>query len=126
MEKTKRINLLIIAICLIILIIFLARLMIFIGRDGFQCPVTIQSSDNVPVTYVNAVTACRNLGGKWRLPTSEELSCFYGINSATNNYLWTRTPYDAYHIGGWVIENLSTGDWNANTYTSTDAYRCVQ
>ncbi|MDE2144810.1 MAG: hypothetical protein KGJ01_02490 [Patescibacteria group bacterium] len=104
------------------------------GAVEVKCPVSIDSSDRPAATFVNAVTTCRNLGGTWRLPTAEELSCFMGISGATSNYLWTRTPlyfvgnvYNTYLGGGYyVATNLSNGYWTWYSYYTTYNFRCVQ
>lgn len=89
---------------------------------GSSCPVEIESSNRTAATLIVASTTCRGLGGGWRLPTVEELSCFLG-NSA-GALLWTRTQ--SISVTNWIAVNPSSGVWAVQSANTNTAYRCVR
>ena len=94
------------------------------------CPSEIESSDRSGLMLSYAIMTCRNKGGDWRLPTAEELACFIGIPSATNNILWTRSPYygqDLYGASGWWTGmRLDGGYLWGYAYSHSVPFRCVR
>ena len=107
---------------------------------GGGCPSEISPLGQYnSVSFMHANYYCKNMeGGDWRLPTAEELGCFFYDNSATTHTLWTRTPFLAareywdgsgyvndYYIG-WAIINLSSGEVNSHRPDSRAFYRCVR
>ena len=52
------------------------------------------------MTWYEAISACKNLGTGWRLPTKDELNMLYEnkeeIGGFANNFYWSSTENDNY------------------------------
>lgn len=94
-----------------------------------SCPAQISALQTAD-TLLNAVKGCRAMGGWYRLPTFEELSCFIWDTTiswwATSHELWSRTDSTIWAQNYWLTISLSQWSWLQYMGSSSISYRCVR
>ena len=92
------------------------------------CPSEIEGTDRAATTIMTATVTCAALGTGWRVPTSEELACFFGHPTAVGSWLRTRTTTGPF--ADWSHRYLQHNLINARTTVmdgeGLSAFRCVR
>ena len=112
------------------------------GPTGCASCITMVSEVSTDTkTWGACASFCRsktdNGFNDWRMPTFEEVIYYTSGASnitftATSNYIWTSTPYDAKvattsYTGRWVFFVEGSGNWGGDNYTATSiSCRCVR
>jgi hypothetical protein len=82
--------------------------------------IEISSANLSPMTWAEAVEACKALGDGWRLPTKEELDWMYQhkdkISGFGEGWLWASTHYSNYAWGQRFSDGNQGGSSKYDTY----------
>lgn len=112
-----------------------------------SCISMVRDVSTSSMSWGACAQTCRDMTNNgftdWRMPTFDEV--IYYVSGASNisftassNYIWTSTPYDARinptttsPTGSWVFFVESYGDWNSNNYSGNYSLeiahcRCVR